>query len=85
MESSRCYSPEALERMTIVLERAAKELNLAGSPPAEKERLAFCILSIGNTYSDINRLLEKSVRIYLRSRPIAASPKQQRAETFAFL
>jgi hypothetical protein len=77
MESSRVYSPEALDRMTIVLERAAKELNLAGSPPAEKERLAVCILSVGNTYDDVNRLLEKSVRLYLRGR-FAAVPLRSR-------
>ena len=85
MESSRAYCPEALDRMTIVLERATKELNLAGSPPAEKERLAVCILSVGNTYDDVNRLLEKSVRLYLRARTSAASPRQRRIESNVFL
>ncbi len=85
MESSRVYSPEALDRMTIVLERAAKELNLAGLPPTEKERLAVCILSVGNTYDDVNRLLEKSVRLYLRGRSVDASRRQRRVETNAFL
>lgn len=85
MESSRVYFPEALHRMTIVLERAAKELNLAGLPPAEKERLAICILSVGNTYDDVNRLLEKSVRLYLRGRSVIVSQRQRRTETNAFL
>ncbi len=88
MESSRVYSPEALDRMTIVLKRAAKELNLAALPPAEKERLAVCILSVGNTYDDVNRLLEKSVRLYLRGRSSIAALSRQRErrnETAAFL
>jgi hypothetical protein len=85
MESSRAYSPEALDRMTIVLERAAKELHLAGSPPAEKERLAVCILSVGNTYSDVNRLLEKSVRLYLRTQSSNNSPRQRRIESNVFV
>jgi hypothetical protein len=85
MESSRAYSPEALDRMTIVLERAAKELHLASSPPAEKERLAVCILSVGNTYSDVNRLLEKSVRLYLRTQSSNNSPRQRRIESNVFV
>lgn len=85
MKPSRAYLPDALDRMTIVLERAAKELNLAGAPISEKERLAICILSVGNTYSDVNRLLEKSVRIYLRARPASVKPRQQHAEMTAFL
>ena len=85
MEFSRAYCPEALDRMAIVLERATKELNLAGSPPAEKERLAVCILSVGNTYDDVNRLLEKSVRLYLRARTFAASPRHRRIESNVFL
>ncbi len=68
MQSSRAYLPDALDRMTIVLQRAAMELRLAGGPASERERLAACILSVGNTYTDVNRLLEKSVRLYLRSR-----------------
>lgn len=80
MESSRAYQPDALSRMTVVLERAAKELNLAGLPASEKERLAVCILSIGNTYADVNRLLEKSVRLYLRARMAGAARRHQTVE-----
>jgi hypothetical protein len=83
--SSRAYLPEALDRMTTVLERAAKELNLAGLPPSEKERLAVCILSVGNTYSDVNRLLEKSVRLYLRAWSADVSQRHRRIESSAFL
>jgi len=83
--SSRAYLPEVLDRMTIVLERATRELNLAGAPTSEKERLAACILSIGNTYPDVNRLLEKSVRLYLRSRPAPTYQRQRGYETPVFL
>jgi hypothetical protein len=85
MGSSRCYLPDALDRMTIVLERATKELNLSASPASEKERLASCILSVGNTYEDVNRLLEKSVRLYLRARAPIPTSKSQRAEVPAFI
>lgn len=84
MESSRAYQPDALSRMTVVLERAAKELNLAGLPASEKERLAVCILSVGNTYADVNRLLEKSVRLYLRARSGGAAHRHQPVEPTAF-
>jgi len=77
MNSSHAFQPETLDRMTLVLERAAKELRLDGSRLAEKERLATCILSIGNAYSDVNRLLERSVRLYLRGRFMAAEPRQR--------
>jgi hypothetical protein len=83
--SSRAYLPDALSRMTIVLERAAKELDLSGAPNSEKERLAACILSIGNTYQDVNRLLEKAVRIYLRSRPAPTPSRQRGIELPAYL
>lgn len=85
MNSSHVYQPEALERMTLVLERAAKELRLDGSRPGEKERLATCILAVGNTYSDVNRLLEKSVRLYLRDKPLGVEARRQaRSETISF-
>lgn len=79
MESSHAYQPETLERMSLVLERAAKELRLDGLPIAEKERLATCILSIGNSYADANRLLERAVRLYLRGRNMTAEPRQRPA------
>ncbi|WP_045837355.1 hypothetical protein [Hyphomicrobium sp. 99] len=78
MDSSHAYQPETLDRMTLVLERATKELRLDCSRPAEKERLATCILSIGNSYTDVNRLLERSVRLYLRGRTTAAEPREHR-------
>lgn len=82
--SSRAYLPEALDRMTTVLGRATQELNLASAPACEKERLASCILSVGNTYPDVNRLLEKSVRLDLRSRckPIASWSRATEADVF---
>ncbi len=77
MNSSHAFQPETLDRMTLVLERAAKELRLDGSRPAEKERLATCILSVGNAYSDVNRLLERSVRLYMRGRSMEAEQRQR--------
>lgn len=87
MDSSRAYLPDVLDRMTIVLERASKELRLSGLPASEKERLAACILSVGNTYHDINRLLEKSIRLYLRGRRSAtqASLPERRGDLTASL
>jgi hypothetical protein len=86
MDSSRAYLPDALDRMTIVLERACKELRLSGLPASEKERLAVCILSVGNTYQDVNRLLEKSIRLYLRGRRSAIqSTRPQTGELSALL
>ncbi|HET6388436.1 hypothetical protein [Hyphomicrobium sp.] len=83
MEFSQVYQPEALERMTIVLERAAQELRLDCLPISEKERLARCILSIGNCYTDVNRLLERAVRLYLRSRPSMFEPPHRRPALIA--
>jgi hypothetical protein len=85
MESFRAYVPEALDRMTTVLARATQELNLSGSPDAERERLAACILSIGNSYDDINRLLEKSVRLYLRGRTSTGPARGHAPELPGFL
>lgn len=82
--SSRAYLPEALDRMTTVLGRATQELNLASAPTCEKERLAACILSVGNTYSDVNRLHEKSVRLYLRSRCAEPASSSRATEAGAF-
>lgn len=77
MESFHVYQPETLERMTLALERAAKELELDGLPLSEKERLATCILSIGNCYTDVNRLHERAVRLYLRGRSVTFEPRHR--------
>ena len=72
--------------MTIVLERATRELGLGALPSSEKERLATCILSVGNTYQDVNRLLEKSIRLYVRARRNASQvSRPQRGELTALL
>jgi hypothetical protein len=68
MTLSRAYWPETLELMTTVYELAVKELKLQRAPNRECERLAICILSVGNTYTDTHQLLDKSVRLYLRAR-----------------
>jgi hypothetical protein len=83
MNFSHVYQPETLERMALVFVRAAKELRLDGSRPAEKERLATCILSIGNSYSDVNRLLERSVRLFLRGRSPSVERHQSYPETIS--
>jgi hypothetical protein len=85
MNSTRAYLPDAIDRMTIVLDRAAKELNLGCLPACERERLAACILSIGNTYDDVNRLLEKSIRLYARTRSNAPSRRPRHTEATTFL
>ena len=70
MSSSRFYSPETVGRMTAVYKRAVQELKIERASVVKHERLARCILSIGNTISDPHRLLDQSIRLYLRSATI---------------
>lgn len=63
MSSSRYYSPEAVRRMTTVYKRAVRELKLERVSIVEHERLASCILTIGNTYTDLHRLLDRAIRL----------------------
>lgn len=67
MSSSRSYAPETVGRMTTVYKRAIQELKIERASVVEHERLASCILSIGNTFTDPHRLLDQSIRLYLRS------------------
>jgi hypothetical protein len=67
MSSSHFYSPEAVGRMTAVYKRAVQELKIERASVFTHERLARCILSIGNTHTDPHRLLDQSIRLYLRS------------------
>jgi hypothetical protein len=67
MSISDTYSPQAIERMAAVYKLAVKELKLERASIEEHERLAVCILSIGNTYDDPHRLLDKTIRLYVRS------------------
>jgi hypothetical protein len=67
MSSSRFYSPETVGRMTAVYKRAVQELKIERASVVKHERLARCILSIGNTTSDPHCLLDRSIRLYLRS------------------
>ena len=67
MSSSRFYSPETVGRMTAVYKRAVQELKIERASVVTHERLARCILSIGNTTNDPHRLLDQSIRLYLRS------------------
>ena len=67
MSSSHFYSPEAVGRMTAVYKRAVQELKIECASVVTHERLARCILSNGNTTSDPHRLLDRSIRLYLRS------------------
>ncbi len=73
---SHFYSPEALGRMTTAYERATRELKLERASVVEHERLARCILSIGNTYTDPHRLLDRSVRLYRRSPTMSRRPRR---------
>lgn len=67
MSSSRFYVPETVGHMTTVYKRAVQELKIERASIVEHERLASCVLSIGNTYTDPDRLLDESIRLYLRS------------------
>jgi hypothetical protein len=67
MSSSRFYSPETVGRMITVYKRAVQELKIERASVFTHERLARCILSIGNTHTDPHRLLDQSIRLYLRS------------------
>lgn len=66
MSPSRFYMPETVERMTAVYKRVVQELKMEHASIIERERLARCVLSIGNTYADPHRLQGQSVRLYLR-------------------
>jgi hypothetical protein len=46
---------------------AVQELKIEHASVVTHERLARCILSIGNTTNDLHRLLDQSIRLYLRS------------------
>ncbi|MET0432148.1 MAG: hypothetical protein ABWZ86_06680 [Hyphomicrobium sp.] len=80
MHPTRAYVPEALDRMTLVLERAIRDLDLAEATSAEKERLAACILSVGNSSDDVESLVDSSVALYLRS---IVEPRRFKARSFA--
>ena len=71
MSSPGFFYPDVLTRMTAVYKSAVKELKLENAPAIEHERLATCILSIGHSHSDQHRLLESSVRLYMRAHAAA--------------
>jgi hypothetical protein len=66
MSPPRFYLPETVERMTAVYKRVVQELKIEHASTIERERLARCVLSIGNTYANPHRLHDQSVRLYLR-------------------
>jgi hypothetical protein len=74
------YSPETVERMATVYNRIFKELKIERSPIIERERLANCILYIGNTYTDPRSLYEQALYLYL-GRPIARSGRSDSVTT----
>ena len=74
MPSLGCFYPDVLARMSAVYKSAVKELKLEGAPAIERERLAICILSIGHCHSDKHRLLDRSVRLYIRGHSLAHRP-----------
>jgi hypothetical protein len=68
--SPTAFSPEALQRMTDVYRRAVQELKLDRAPAQERDRLAIYIFSIGNTLDNPHRMLDRAVRMYLRTAPL---------------
>jgi|SRR5690242_3522140 hypothetical protein len=69
LKSSESYSPEIIERMAAVYRNAVKELGLQKADSCERDRLALYILSIGKSFEDANRLLDRAVRMYQRGAP----------------
>lgn len=67
MLPSSFYLPETIERMDAVYKRIIQELKMEHASIVERERLANCILDFGNITNDLHRLLDRSVRLYLRS------------------
>jgi hypothetical protein len=63
------YRPELVNRMAAIYKAAVKELNLERATAAERERLAFCILSIAKSLEDPNRILDRALRMYQRGTP----------------
>ena len=74
MPSLGFFYPDVLARMTAVYKSAVKELKLESAPAIERECLAICILSIGHSQSDKHRLLDRSVRLYIRAHSSAHRP-----------
>lgn len=76
MPSSRTYSPEAIERMATVYKHAVQKLKLEYASIHERERIANCILSIGNGDADLRRMLDQSIRLYRRLAVIRRYPRR---------
>ena len=59
-------SPDAIQRMTVVYERAVQELKLDRASKHERDRLAVYILAVGTALKDPNRMLDRAIRMYHR-------------------
>jgi hypothetical protein len=77
MPQAEAYSPEALRRMSTVYRSAFQELRLQLASRAEQERLARCILALGNSHTDPHRLHAKAVQNYQRGRLLNARRQEQ--------
>ena len=64
--SSAELSPDAIQRMTVVYERAVQELKLDRASKHERDRLAVYILAVGTALKDPNRMLDRAIRMYHR-------------------
>lgn len=67
MSSKEPLSPDAIQRMTNVYERALQELKLGHASQHERDRLAVYILAVGTVLKDPNRMLDRAVRMYHRT------------------
>jgi hypothetical protein len=74
MSHTKSFSPETINRMTAVYNRAVQELKLERAPTHERDRLAVYILPIGNTLHDPNRMLDRAVRMYHRTAKLDGLP-----------
>jgi hypothetical protein len=72
MNLSGAYSDVTLTRMASAYKCALQELHLDSM--AERERLATCILSIGNSSANVYQLLERAVRLFHRTEDLKRQP-----------
>ena len=66
MSSVEPLSSDAIQRMTVVFERAVQELKLDRASKHDRDRLAVYILAVGTALTDPNRMLDRAVRMYHR-------------------
>jgi hypothetical protein len=81
MHLSGAYSDVTLTRMASAYEYALQELHLDSM--VERERLATCILSVGNSSANVYQLLERAVRLFHRAEDLQRQPDRAPASRAA--